>query len=310
LGLITPHVFGVGYDSVNLALTGNIILALALCFMLAKFLATSLCLGSGMSGGIFAPSLFIGAMLGTTMAMAANLLFPGLKLEPPYFALLGMGAMVSGTTRAPITAIITIFEITNTYAILVPLMAACIGSLLTVKYLYGFPIYETKLRRRGINLIRGHEVSILQSLKVRDTMIHLVEAIYDSIFLEEILVRAERNPYPFFVVLNDQGELNGVLSLWDLKYAMPYTRELAYLVVAEELKTENVITVTPDDILYTDRTLFEENNFSYLPVVLPHDRKKVLGLLRLDDVLSACQQELVKERLLRLPFRRKGGGGS
>jgi CIC family chloride channel protein len=310
LGFITPHVFGVGYDSVNLALTGNVVLTLALFLLLAKFLATSLCLGSGMSGGIFAPSLFIGAMLGTTVAVAANLLFPGLRLEPSYFALVGMGAMVSGTTLAPITAIITIFEITNTYAILVPLMAACIGSLLTVKYLYGYSIYETKLRRRGVNLIRGHEVSILQSLKVRDTMIHQVEAIYDSTSLAEILVRAQRNPYPFFVVLDDQGELSGVLSLWDLKHAMPYTRELAYLVVAAEMKTENVFTVTPNDNLYAARTLFEEHNFSYLPVVSPQDRKKVLGILRLDDIPSAYQQQLVKERLLRLPLRRKPGGGS
>ncbi|MDD5643657.1 MAG: CBS domain-containing protein, partial [Syntrophales bacterium] len=248
--------------------------------------------------------------LGTALALAVNLLIPGLHLEPSYFALVGMGAMVSGTTLAPITAIITIFEITNTYSILVPLMAACIGSLLTVKYLYGYSIYETKLRRRGVNLIRGHEVSILQSLRVRDTMIHQVESIYDSTSLTEILVRAQRNPYPFFVVLNDQGELNGVLSLWDLKYAMPYTRELGYLVVADELKTPNVITVTPEDNLYTARTLFEEHNFSYLPVVLPHDRKKVLGILRLDDIPAAYQQQLVKERLLSVPRKRKRGEGS
>jgi chloride channel protein, CIC family len=219
-----------------------------------------------------------------------------------------MGAMVSGTTLAPITAIVTIFEITNTYAILVPLMAACIGSLLTVKYLYGYSIYETKLLRRGVNLIRGHEVNILQSLKVRDTMIHRVETIYDSTSLMEILVRAERNPYPFFVVLNDQEELSGVLSLWDLRQAMPFTQELGHLVVAEELKTEKVITVTPDDNLYTARTLFEEHNFAYLPVVMPPARKQVVGLLRLDDIFSAYQQKLVKERLLRATRRKKPDG--
>ncbi len=308
-GLITPHIFGVGYDSVNLALTGNVVLALALFLMLAKFLATSLCLGSGMSGGIFAPSLFMGAMLGTALAAACNLLFPGLNLEPSYFALVGMGAVVSGATLAPITAILTIFELTNTYAIIVPLMAGCIGSLFTVKYLYGYSIYETKLLRRGVNLVRGHEVSILRSLKVRDTMIPRVETLYDCTPLAEILVRAEKNPYPFFVVLNDQEELSGVLSLWDLRHVMQFTQDLAFLVVADELKTEEVVTVTPDDNLHTARTLFEEHNFSYLPVVLPPDRKKVVGILKLDDLLHAYQQKLVKERLLRVPLGLWRAGG-
>jgi len=307
MGLITPHVLGVGYDSVNLALTGDVILTLALLLILMKFLATSLCLGSGMSGGIFAPSLFIGAMLGTTVALVANLLFPGLDLKPAYFALVGMGALVSGTTLAPITAIVTIFEITNTYAILVPLMAACIGSLLTVKYLYGYSIYETKLMRRGVNLIRGHEVNILRSLKVRDTMIPRVEAIHDCTCLAEIFVRAETNPYPFFVVLNDREELSGVLSLWDLRPVMPLSRELEYLVVAEELKTADVITVTPDDNLFTARTLLEDHDYSYLPVVLPPERTKVVGLLKLDDILSAYREKLVKERLLWGPLKRRRG---
>ncbi len=309
LALAAPQVLGVGYDSVNLALTGNVVLSAALLFLLAKLAATALCLGSGMSGGIFAPSLFIGAMLGTALAAAGNLIFPGIGLEPSHFALVGMGAMVSGTTLAPITAIMTIFELTNTYAVIVPLMASCIGSLLTVKYLYGYSIYETKLLRRGVNLVRGHEVNILRTLKVRDTMIPRVEALHDSTPLLEILVHAERNPYPFFVVLNDQDELSGVLSLWDLRHVMQFTQELAYLVVAEELKTREVVTITPDDNLATARTLLEEHNFSYLPVVLPPDRKKVVGLLKLDDILNAYQQKLVKERLLRFPLRGWIAGG-
>jgi CIC family chloride channel protein len=308
LGLLTPHVFGVGYDSVNLALTGNVVLAAALLFLISKFLATSLCLGSGMSGGIFAPSLFIGAMLGTAVALGGNLLF-GLDLEPSYFALVGMGALVSGATLAPITAIITIFELTNTYAIIVPLMAGCIGSLLTVKYLYGFSIYETKLLRRGVNLVRGHEINILRSLKVRDTMIPRFETLHEATPLAEILVRAERNPYPFFVVVNEHEELSGVLSLWDLRHVMPHTQELAYLVVARDLMTEQVVTVTPDDNLHTGRTLLEERNFAYLPVVVPPERTNVVGLLKLDDVLHAYQQKLVKERLLRWPLGPRWGRG-
>ncbi|MFP3867878.1 MAG: chloride channel protein [Desulfobacteraceae bacterium] len=307
VGLLCPYVFGVGYESINLTLNEKLTIMAVLLILGAKFLATVFSLGSGMSGGIFAPSLFLGSMLGTSLAVAADYLLPGVTLYPADYALVGMGALVSGTTLGPITAILTIFELTNTYRIIVPLMVSCIASLVTVRYLYGYSAYETKLLRKGVNIVRGHEVNLLRSLMVKDYMTKDLEILHDYTPLYEILRRAEESAYPYFVVLNAQGELSGVLTLWDLRQTLEWTLELSALVVAEELMTKEVVTLTPYDNFETAFNLFEGKNISFMPVVSPYDRKKVLGILRREDLLTAYNQRVLKYRLLQFPLRKKSG---
>jgi CIC family chloride channel protein len=307
VGLLCPNVFGVGYETINLTLGFKLTLVAVIFVLAAKFLATVLSLGSGMSGGIFAPSLFLGAMLGTALGIATNLLFPEIKLRPSDYALVGMGAVVSGTTLGAITAILTIFELTNTYRVIVPLMVSCIASLMTVKYLYGYSAYETKLLRRGVNIVRGHEVNLLRSLQVKDYMTRQVEILYDYTSLQEIIQKAEDSDYPYFVVLNRQGDLSGVLTLWDVRQTLGLTQELASLVIAQELKTSEVITVTPEDNFETALNLFEGKNISFMPVVNLSDRKKVIGILRREDLLTAYNQQVLKDRLLRFPLRKPRG---
>lgn len=303
LGILSPYVLGVGYDAINLMLAGEIALTAGVVILGLKYLATVVCLGSGMSGGIFAPSLVVGAALGTTLALTSQLLLPQLTLHGGDYVLVGMGAVVSGATLAPITAILTIFELTNTYRIIVPSMVACIASMLVVRYLYGYSIYETKLLRRGVNIVRGHEVHILRSLKVKDHFRTDMEVLYENTPLEEILRRADASHYPFFVVLNDQEELAGVLTLWDLRHALPYADELGHLVVAGEVMTKEVVTVFPYDNFETALDKLEKHNFHYLPVVLPWAPRKVNGVLHIDDVLSAYSQKVLRERVLRKPWK-------
>ncbi len=298
LGLICPHVFGVGYDSINLMLVGKIALFGSLMILVFKYLATVVCLGSGMSGGIFAPSLVVGATLGTSLALVTGMFFPQLAVQSTDYVLVGMGAVVSGTTLAPITAILTIFELTNTYRIIVPAMVGCITSMLVVKYLYGYSMYETKLLRKGVNIVRGHEVNILRSLNVKDYMITDMEVMHENTLLQEILRRAEASRYPFFVVLNNQEEMVGVLSFWNLRQTLPYAEELANLVVAQEVMDRNVFTVFPHDNFETALNKLEGHNLSYLPVVLPWAPRKVTGLLSRDEVLAAYNQKVLKDRLL------------
>ena len=155
LAVVSPYVLGVGYDTINLSLAGKFTLVAAVFLLAAKYLATVLCLGSGMSGGIMGPSLFMGATLGTSLALAANYFFPGLHLRPTDYALVGMGALVSGTTLGPITATVLIFELSNSHEIIVPAMVSCIASFQVVKSLYGSSTYETKLLRRGVKISYG-----------------------------------------------------------------------------------------------------------------------------------------------------------
>jgi CIC family chloride channel protein len=303
LGLIAlwcPNVFGVGYDSINLALTGKLTLDAALPIMAAKFLATVICLGS-MSGGVFGPSLFLGAMLGTSLALAGNMIFPMAHLNPVDFALVGMGTVVSGVTLAPITAILIIFELTQDYRTILPLLISCVTSLLVVKSLYGHSIYQTKLLRRGIRLVGGLDVNILRTLKVEVCMTSQVETINDDAKLPEILQKVEASAFPFFMVLDQRGELGGVLTIADLRQDLRKVRGISGTITAAELKTKNAVTITPADNLETALELLEEKNLSCLPVVLSPEKKIVVGLLKQEDLLTAYKQRLLKVRLRQRP---------
>lgn len=163
--------FPIGYETINEVLGGQSVLGVVALILIAKILATGLCVGSGMSGGVFAPSLFIGAMLGCLFGHVASLFWPEMPLSPAHYSLIGMGAFVAGTTLAPITAILTIFELTYNYQVVLPLMAACIPSLVVVRLLHDFSIYETKLLTQGIRIVRGHDANRLRSLTVKNTSV-------------------------------------------------------------------------------------------------------------------------------------------
>ncbi|MFP4284535.1 MAG: chloride channel protein, partial [Desulfovermiculus sp.] len=296
MALYLPQVMGVGYDTVNSALDGNLPLQLAIFLLVGKLVATSICICSGMSGGIFAPSLYLGAALGTVLGYVLSSVWPGLDLHPAYFALAGMGAVISGTTLAPITAIVTIFELTLHSQIILPLMVSCISATLVVRLLFGVSAYEMKLLRRGINIVRGHDVSILRDLCVRDFMRHTVPIISFKAPLEDIVEEMSTSPYPHFVVENDEHQLAGVLSLRDVREALLYFEDLKEGVIAADLMSTNVTTITSQENMETAMHMFEDHPYSMFPVV--DTENHVVGILTKDDLLKAYDQKVLKDRIL------------
>ena len=212
-----------------------------------------------------------------------------------------MGALVSGTTLGPITATLIIFELSNSHGVIVPAMVGCIASFIVVKSLYGYSTYEVKLLRRGIKIFQGRAVHLLESMQVKDYMSKKMELIRDDTPLPEILRRAEASPYPFFVVLDEQEELSGVLTLWDLRQVLGHQDQAAATLKARDLKTSEVVTVHPEDDFETVFHLLEKKDFSTLPVVLPSRDKVVVGILKIEDALTVYNQRLLKEQTLRYP---------
>ncbi len=302
VAVVSPYVLGVGYSSINFSLVGKFALATAAFLLITKFLATVICLGSGMSGGIMGPNLFLGAMLGTVLSHVANNVFPGLHLISSDYALIGMGALVSGTTLGPITATLIIFELSNSHAVIVPAMVSCIASFIVVKSLYGYSTYEMKLLRRGVKIFQGRAVHLLETMQVKDYMSKKMELIHDDTPLPEILHRAEESSYPFFIVLDEKRKLSGVLTLWDLRRVLAHQGEETATLTARDLKTAEVVTVHPDDDFETAFHLLEKKNFSSLPVVLPPQDEVVVGILKIEDALTAYNQRLLKEQTLRYPI--------
>jgi len=305
LGLALPGVLGVGYETVNMSLEGQLGLGLASALLLGKLLACSLCIGSGMSGGIFAPSLVLGGSLGTVLGLVAVQVFPDAGLVPQHYALAGMGAVVAGTTLAPITAVLTIFELTYSQKIILPLLLACIASTLAVRRFFGYSIYEVKLLRQGVDIVRGHDVGVLRSLRAGDLMSRDFESLRDSAPVMEIMEMLVASSYPHFPVVDAEGRLVGMLSLRDVQPALGQLNDLAGIVVAADLMTRQPATLTRDDSLEHALHLFESRHISCLPVIESAQRPVVAGILKKDDFLQAYREKVLKDRILSCPVSLK-----
>ena len=298
IALYCPHVIGVGYQSINLILTGKMAINLIAIVLVLKLVATCFSVGAGFSGGIFAPSLVLGSLLGGLFGIAVNILFPAWVASYPAYGLIGMGAIVSGVTMAPITAIFTIFELTYNFEIILPLITSCIASLIIVKKFYGNSIYETKLLKRGIKIVRGHDVNLLRSIPVTQYMDREYESVRTDTGLRELIVKAQKSRYPHFVVLNHKDELVGMLSMRDLKNCLSDMVDLCEIIVAADIMSTTVYCLASNDTLETAFEVFEGKHISTLPVVDSRHRKKVLGILKKSNLLLAYNEKILKIRIL------------
>lgn len=297
IGLMVPEVLGLGNATIQSSLQGSLLLSAVLIFLPAKLICTAVCVGSGMSGGIFAPSLFQGAMLGSLFGHLASMVLPYASLTPSHFALVGMGAMVAGTTLAPITAIMTIFELTYNYEIILPLMTACIPAIIVVRLLHGYSIYETTLLNRGIRIVRGHDVNRLRAIKISDTMVTEFETIRTSMPLYELMNLVLTSSFPHFVVLDAEDRLAGVLSLRDVRAVLLDPGKEQDSMVAADLMSKKVVTVREDQNLENAFHIFSSRSFSFLPVVAKDAPDRVVGYLKEGDLLTTYDQHILSEQV-------------
>ncbi len=298
IGLLRPEALGIGYETINFALEGNITLGLAALLVAAKLLTTGLSIGSGMSGGIFAPSLFFGAMIGAVFGHGATYLWPDANLATAHFALVGMGAMVSATTLAPITAILTIFELTYNYEVILPLMVACIPSLMVVQIFHGYSVYETKLLMKGINIVRGHDVNRLREMQISGHMSRDFTSVQLDESLCEVAGIMQHSSFPHFIVLDKKNKLAGVLTLRDLRDYFADPANYGPDSTVRSIMQSEVIKVRADESMEKAFHIFAENNISFIPVMEAGSIGQVCGILKKSDLISAYDQHILKERIL------------
>jgi len=290
--LVFPQIMGVGYDSINNALHGDMIWYMAFSLIFIKILATSFTLGTGGSGGIFAPSLFMGAMLGCFFGTFIHDMFPNISASPGAYALVAMGGLVAGTTRAPITAIIIVFELTNDYNIILPLMITCIISTILSSKLSRESIYTLKLLLRKINLKGGTEINVMKSLYVRDLYQPSFESISETSSFAEVvnLVISKRDPY--FLVMDSSELLVGIISIHDMKSFMFEGEDLQNLIIAGDIALKDIKVVSLEEDCQTALDKMSETGFLGLPVVQSDNERKVLGMVWQKDVLDAYHKEI------------------
>ena len=292
IALALPQVLGVGYASMNADLWGKESESLLIALLAAKLAATALTLGSGGSGGVFAPSLFLGAKLGAAWGRAASLLFPGMTGKPGAYAIVGMGAMVAGTTHAPISAILTIFELTNNYRVMPPLMLTCVLSIILASRLYPESIYTAKLARRGVRLREGKDVNLLKAIQVREVINEDMAVVPAGLSFKELVPRFLATPHPELLVVDAQNHLVGTVALGEIKGALHEVETLGALVVAADLADRTVPVVLPSDTLDVVMHLFGRTHRDELPVVAAPEVREVMGVVTLTSVIDAYNRSL------------------
>jgi len=292
IALVCPEIMGIGYESINNALHGNTIWYYGIIFVLIKLIATSITLGSGGSGGIFAPSLFIGAMTGVFFGGIVNYLFPDITSAPGAYALVAMGGLVAATTHAPITAIIIVFELTNDYHIILPLMITCIMSTIISTKFSRESIYTLKLVNRNIHIKDGAEINVMKSLFVKDIFTSSVETIQENSKFDEVVNRVLMGRDPYFPVLGKGKQLAGIISIHDIKGHLYEKDILQNLLIAADIAKKDVAVTTPEDNCQNVLDKLSKNNIQGIPVVDKKNRKKVLGMIWRKDILDAYNKEI------------------
>jgi chloride channel protein, CIC family len=294
VGLFLPQVFADGYDTIELALEGGIPFLLIGVLILAKILATSLTLGSGNSGGIFAPSLFMGAVAGGFFGIAVNYFFPDVTASSGAYALVGMAGVVAGATHAPITAILIIFEMTGDYNMILPLMLTCVFATLISNKLNPESIYTLKLSRRGVRLRSGKDIEVLSSITVKEVMHTDVESVPHNMPLPTLMKVFEESRYDHFPVIADNGELLGTLSFQDLRSIITRT-ELDNLVIAADICHTHPSMILPEDTLEEALKKIATRDLNVVPVVADDSGRKLAGILIKGDIYTAYNKKVLEK---------------
>jgi CIC family chloride channel protein len=291
IGLFFPQILGVGYDTITGILLNQINLTLILALLAVKLVATSFTLGAGGSGGVFAPSLFIGASVGGAFGFVLNALFPDIVSEPGAYALVGMGAVVAGTTHAPLTAMLILFELTDDYEIILPLILGTVISSLFSRYLDRESIYTLKLARRGLRISQGFDMNVLGKLTAGDAMSTEYEFVRTDTPLGEISALFQNSTLVDFPVVNATDGLKGIIPLSDIKPVV-FDHDLYNLLIAEDMMSSDPPYIEADAPLVEALALLAEGDVSTLPLVENSVNMKLVGVLTHQGLMVHYHREI------------------
>ena len=282
MGWFAPEVLGVGYDYVEKILGGDVALKTVILLAVLKIVATSTCYGSGNAGGIFGPSLFIGATMGGAVGSVAHALFPAQTAGPGAYALIGMGTAFAGIVRTPLTSVIMIFEMTRDYSIIVPLMISNLISFLVSYGLQRQPIYEALAHQEGVNLPAGESRDQLERLQAGNFMQPETQAFPPSLDLHAAVQRLKEARVNAWPVAQD-GVILGMAHLTNMGGPDGNTSKVA----KDAVKAADYPYIYPDQSLSLALEKMGATGADALPVVSRANFRQILGVLTLPDILNA-----------------------
>jgi len=288
LAVFLPEVCGNGYSVVNQVIQGHYVWNVLLFILILKLVATAATFGSGAVGGVFTPTLFVGACMGYLFALAAAPLWPGSALVPSAFTLVGMGALLAATTHAPLMAILVLFEMTLDYQMILPLMLACVVAHYVSRGFDPKSIYAESLKRKGEGVFE------IPSLRVTDLMKAKPVSVQESAPFLEIAESFLLNQFVNLYVVDANQAFKGVISLHDIKSYLN-DQELANLVIARDLLRPEFPTITPNATLAHALTAFTHLDADRLPVIANRVERQLIGTISKSDLLLALAEQTKQE---------------
>ena len=283
MGWFVPQLLGVGYKHVGEALNGGMALKLMALLLVLKLIAVATCYASGNAGGIFGPSLFLGAMLGGVVGNVANHFFPNTVGTPGAYALVGMGTAFAGIVRAPMTSVVMIFEITRDYAVIVPLMISSLVSFFISARLQPKPIYDELAHQDGIHLPTAETRQQAAERQVNQAMREASELLHADTTVQEALERVKSSEFRAWPVC-DSGGVIGVVSLRSLTQAAG-TGSAGKLLV-ELVDANDFPHVHVDHPLHLVLERMGAKHLQLLPVVSRANVHQLRGVITLEDTLA------------------------
>jgi CIC family chloride channel protein len=297
IGIWLPEVFGSSYGAINASFAGTLGILLMIGLLVAKIAATSITLGSGGSGGVFAPSLFLGAMLGGTFGTIVHGAFPTFTASSGAFALVGLGAVVAAATHAPITAILLIFEMTQSVSIIAPLMVACVLATLTAMFLRRESIYTLSLVHKGLDVYTGKDPNVLRTLPARGFVDRAPAVIREDADFGAVLDLLLAGTHDELFVTDAEERLLGAISLDPLRRMLGEEPAFRNLVVAQDMLETGRPIVFEDDDLDTVAQQLRSAGVSELAVVTRADPTRLVGSISERVVLEAYHREMLRRDL-------------
>ncbi len=295
LFLFFPQVYGVGYSSMVEALDGEMALRMMALLVVVKLVAVNITLGSGYSGGIFAPGLFLGGMLGGAFGALVELWVPGSHGAIGTFAMVGMCAMVGSVTGAPLTAILILFEMTGQYTVILPLMLASIGAALVYRAIMKDTIFSLKFSRRGQDLSFGRESAILRDFHVEDIMEVNPVSIPREQRLDHVLELFLSHSEEHYYVVDEQGMLAGRISIHDVKDLLR-EENLQDIVIADDICNPVEDVVYRQDNLEDCLLKLGHRDTTDLPVLYNRTHPVLVGLISRRAIMEIYNREVLQHQ--------------
>lgn len=292
MGLFYPEVFGMGFTIIEKTLRGELASGLLIGLVFIKIIATSVSLGSGSSGGTFAPTLFVGAALGGGLGHLFYGLMPFPTAPPGAYALVGMASVFAGAFHAPVTAILLVFEMTGDYRMILPIMGASVVSAAISQLFSRVSIDTVKLKRQGIDLESFEEAKILGAIQVRDAMSKEYATVPRNCSVKDLAERMAKEKTKSFYVVNSRGELAGAILPERIQEVL-FEKDLA-LFVADDLAVPCSETCHPDDSLTEVAHHMMRQRLVQIPVMDPHQMNQIVGTLKSENVFKTYTEMSTK----------------